>query len=198
MIRPRLRHAAHHHVGIARGLDLLQAVPLDQAVELGVHAVEEADQFLRRGVAGARGEATHVGEQDRRLRIGIGDLRAGAVLQPLGDGRRKDVDQQAFRTLVLALRPLLGTRELPHRVEDDGVQEGRASEHVDDEAPVEEPRRRNVACISRHDDVQSDDQRSSNGADDDGEENTLSADQQDAERSSRQINEVRPAVGADN
>src|SRR5262249_29140928 len=42
MIVARLRHATYHHVRVAACLDLFEAVQVDQRVEVGVEAVEEA------------------------------------------------------------------------------------------------------------------------------------------------------------
>ena len=76
MVGPRRRDPADHHVRIAAGLDLLQAVPVDQRIEVGVEQIQEPHQVGRRRVAGALGVAGDVGEQDRRVVVFVGDHTA--------------------------------------------------------------------------------------------------------------------------
>ena len=51
---PSIRHAAGHHVGVAYRLDLLDAVPLDQLVELAEHPVQEFHDLCRCAVPRSR------------------------------------------------------------------------------------------------------------------------------------------------
>ena len=48
MVRPRHRDAGGDHVGVADGLDLLQAEALGERVEVAEQPIEQADDFGRR------------------------------------------------------------------------------------------------------------------------------------------------------
>ena len=89
-----LGDAGRDHVGIADGLDLLDAVALGQAIEHGDQRVQH-----RYGLAGAeaareRHEARDVGKEDRRLGERVGHGLGGLGLQPLDNGVRQDVAQE--------------------------------------------------------------------------------------------------------
>ena len=88
---------------------------------------------------------------------------------------------------MLALRGRLGTRELPHRVEDNPVQSQRTGDNVCDEVSVEERCRRYVAAVAWKREMHDDDQRGGDAADGDREENMLGTDQQNAKRGGREI-----------
>jgi hypothetical protein len=95
--------AGGHHVGVADGLDLLQAILLGQFVEAREDLVEHGENLLRRQAFGDPGEVHDVGEHHRDFGKAVGD-RLGAVLQAFGDRRRQDVEQQSLRTLLLDLQ----------------------------------------------------------------------------------------------
>jgi hypothetical protein len=59
VVGARLWHAADHHVGVTARLDLLQAMSIDESVQVCVQDVEEADQFDRTGVAGPLDDVVH-------------------------------------------------------------------------------------------------------------------------------------------
>ena len=96
VIRRRLGHARHHHVGIADGLDLFHAVLGSQPVEALHQLVQQRHRALRPKRLGQRHEALEVGEQDGRLLEAVGDRRVGRRLQPVDDRLGQDVAQQRF------------------------------------------------------------------------------------------------------
>ncbi len=94
MIRRGIGHAGSGHVGIADGLDLLDAVLCGEPVE-GLHdLVQELDGACGTEPARERDEAGEVGEQHGRAVDAVGDRGAGRRLQPLGDALGEDVAQQ--------------------------------------------------------------------------------------------------------
>ena len=76
---------------------------LDQPVEGGENIVEEFHEIGRRRLACSSGEASHVGEQDRRLIVPIGDDLAGSGFEPIGNDSGEHVGQQRLRPFVLKL-----------------------------------------------------------------------------------------------
>ena len=107
VVRPRLRHAAGHHIGVADRLDLLQPMLLGEPVELEKDAIEEADQRCAGKRRGAGGEADDVGEKDGDGRQIVGDHLARLVLEALRDRCRHQIEQQPFGALVLGLEGIL-------------------------------------------------------------------------------------------
>mmetsp|Transcript_153674 Transcript_153674/g.268767 ORF Transcript_153674/g.268767 Transcript_153674/m.268767 type:complete len:511 (+) Transcript_153674:334-1866(+) len=69
----RLCTVAHTEVRVADRLDLLQAEALNDLVVAGVQGVQERDEGIGRDLAAEPREADEVREQDRDVRIGVGD-----------------------------------------------------------------------------------------------------------------------------
>jgi hypothetical protein len=110
VVGPRRRHAAHHHVGVARGLDLFEPVVLDQPIEIRVDVIQELHQVIRSHIARPRSEASHVSEQDRSIVELVGDHRLRSALEAVGDRGGQNVHEQGLRALVFALRRRFGAR----------------------------------------------------------------------------------------
>ena len=95
------RNSGGDHVAIADGLDLLEAVPLGEGVEVAEQVVEHPDHLGGRQVLSTRGEIDDVREEDRSLAELIGDgLRLR--LQLVGDRPGEDVEQQILRPVLRA------------------------------------------------------------------------------------------------
>jgi len=113
-----LGQPADHHVGVAHGLDLLQLVALGKGVQGREQVVQDLHDPLRGGLAAAPGEVDQVGEQHRDLGEVVGDDLL-ALLEPVRDRAREDVQQQALGTLLLgqeqAVLPVEGAAG-PHRL----------------------------------------------------------------------------------
>src|SRR4051794_37972714 len=93
MVQPRRRYATHDHIRIPCGLDLFNLVALDEFVEISEYAIEESPQRIRGGVAASRCEARHVGKQDRRFVVFVGNQGFWLALEPLSDRDRKNVNK---------------------------------------------------------------------------------------------------------
>ena len=93
VVGARLRDARDHHVGVADGLDLLEAVSLGERVEPAEDLVEHGHDPRRRLAGRERREVDDVGEQDRDLLAVVGD-DAFAALEAIGDRARQDVEEQ--------------------------------------------------------------------------------------------------------
>ena len=87
VIRTWLRHPTDHHAASSAGLHLLEAVAVDQRVQVRVERVEEPDEFVWRGVACALCVAGDVGEQNRRVFVSVSNDVVRRVFQPFGDRR---------------------------------------------------------------------------------------------------------------
>ena len=117
VVGPRVGDARRDHVGVADGLDLLEAVALGERVELAEQSIEQPDDLGRRQPVRSRREVDDVREQHRRRRELVGD-RLRRVLQPLGDRAREDVQQQVLGPLLRdpqsdAARPGAASRTAP-------------------------------------------------------------------------------------
>jgi hypothetical protein len=110
VVRVAVVEAARHHVGVADGLDLLQAEFLGQLVEGGEDAVEHGEHLGRRHALGDVGEVHDVGEHHGHVGEAVGDGLV-AALQPLGHRAGQDVEQQPFRSLLLDLQQAVGLGE---------------------------------------------------------------------------------------
>ena len=106
MLGGGLRQPAGHHVGIADGLDLLEAELLDQAIETREHLIEKSHHLLGLELGGQGREPGDVGKEHRHLVVAVRD-GAGLVLQPGGDGRRENIEQQVLDPLLLLLNLVL-------------------------------------------------------------------------------------------
>ena len=84
MIGPGVGQARDHHVGIAHGLDLLEAEPVGEEVEGTEDLVEDTDDALGSGALGERREVDDVGEHNRHVRVALGN-DPGLALESLGD-----------------------------------------------------------------------------------------------------------------
>ena len=93
------RYAGRDHVAVADGLDLLDTVAVDQAIEAVEDLVEQIDEFERRHGSGHRREVHRVREQDAGCGV-VGGDGALLALQHLRDVLRQDVEQQTFRPLL--------------------------------------------------------------------------------------------------
>ena len=89
------REAADDHVGVADGLDLLEAVAFGELVAHREDAVQQIDDLGRREARRERGESHDVGEQDGHVVEPVRDDGLAAA-EPLGDGPRQDVEQEAL------------------------------------------------------------------------------------------------------
>ena len=144
---PRLRHAADHHVRVATGLDLLQPVPVDEGVEVGVERVQEPDQLGGRRVAGPLRVSGDIGEQDRGVVVLVGDDVSRRILEPARDRRGQDVGQQRLGSLVLGLHRLFGAVDFAHRVPDRRHHHDRRADHRADETDGERPWRAETPVV---------------------------------------------------
>jgi len=102
MVGPRLGQAGDGHVGVASGLDLLDAVVDGELIEEREDAVEQADEVLGVRRLGKLRESGEVAEQHGDGGEPVGD-RALVGLEPLGDRRGQDVEQELLRLLPLGL-----------------------------------------------------------------------------------------------
>src|SRR5688572_13676770 len=102
---------AHREVGIAYGLDLLDARRITDLVEPPEQLVELLDEHRRRQLGRDAGEVDEVAEENGDVLVPIGDWRLPA-LEPADDPLREDVQQEPPR-----LRPLL--LELAHQARHD-------------------------------------------------------------------------------
>jgi hypothetical protein len=82
-----------HHVGVADGLDLLQARGAGRAGRTLKQVVEALLDLLWAAALAAASEVHQVGEQHGGFRKGVGD-RAFGLLEPGGDRGRQHVEQQ--------------------------------------------------------------------------------------------------------
>ena len=118
MVGPRCRHPAHHHVGVARRLDLLEPVVLDQPVEVGEHPVEELHES-----AGPVSLAQAVNPAMSANRIDASSCLSAMTTLPSAFSRAAmggaDVGEQPFGPLVLALDGSFGAGDLAQRIGDD-------------------------------------------------------------------------------
>jgi hypothetical protein len=93
----RRRQPGHRHVGVADGLDLLDAMALGGGIEGGEDLVEQRHDTLRPERGGERGEAGDVGEDDRRVVVALGNRAAGALFEALGDLVGHDIVDERVR-----------------------------------------------------------------------------------------------------
>ena len=75
MIVLRQADSRHRHIAVADGLDLLHAVALGEAVELGDDLVEQRHRARRAELLRELGEADKIAEQDGRFGDAVGGLR---------------------------------------------------------------------------------------------------------------------------
>ena len=176
-----LRHAADDHVRVAAGLDLLQAVAVDQRVEVGVKTVEEPDQVARRGIAGPLGVAGDVGEQDGGVVVLVGNDVARRVFQAFGDRRRQDVGQQCLRPLVFGLHRLSGAPDFAQRVRNHRDDHDPGRDHREDEAQTECPIRLHASVVGNKQ-LERNDRRSAESRQHRRQDEVLAAEDQHHER----------------
>ena len=105
------RDPSDEHVTVADCLDLFDPMLLDDMVEGGEDLIEHRDQIGGARLPRHRREATQVGKQHRDDLVPVRD-RFFPPLQPPGDGRREDVEEEPLRLLPFPLHELLLGLEL--------------------------------------------------------------------------------------
>ena len=115
----RRRGPTNDEVIVSAGLDLLEAEPLDQAVEGREELVERADERVRGRTDGLAREADGVGEEDGHVVDGLRDPGAAGFLsrglEPLDDRLWQDVEQQRVGPLALRIELPLAQEEEARR-----------------------------------------------------------------------------------
>lgn len=191
-----LGYAGHHHVGVAGGLDLLQAMAVHQRVEVGVQPVQKPDQIGRGQITGPLGVTGDVGEQDRRVVVFVGDDRARRILEPLGDGRGQNVGQQLFGPLVFGFHRVLGPGDLTQRHPYRGKHHHRGGNRGDHESGGHRPRRPE-APVTGNQDLERDGGGHREGGQGGSEHDALDAQHQDRERCGDHEVELQAGIRTD-
>jgi hypothetical protein len=111
MVRACLGDSRGDHVAVADGLDLLEAVLLDERVEPAEEAIEEIHELGRREALCEGREVGDIGEHDRGRVERVGD-RPGIGTQPVRDRRGQDVEQQRLCLVPLRLERVQGQATL--------------------------------------------------------------------------------------
>ena len=92
MVGSRLGQPGDDHVGVADGLDLLQAEALGEEVERAEDLVEDPDHALGGRPLRERREVDHVGEDHGDVLVALGD-DPGLAFEPLGDRRGRTLSR---------------------------------------------------------------------------------------------------------
>ena len=98
MVGPGHRQSAHNQIGVARDANGPQTMLLSQRIEGAEELIENGDRDVRRLRGGTLRESHHIGEKHADVIEPISD-RVLLPFEPLGDLRRKNVEEQPLGSL---------------------------------------------------------------------------------------------------